>query len=258
MAETVELVHGLAGAAQQKDNLCGPFWAARILRDAGIEEWDGQPVDEDLVARRAGTMLPDPDDGSVPPGAESRTGYRFELPRVPPAESGTAAEPLAEALAAASGGTLRAVPLHGAWTAGRVEGLLEGASRLGGVRLLANVRTGRLWGSRPPLDALLAELRGERVADPPPDWDVGHFCELVLLVRGPAGALVLVHDSYPSFGWNARHLQPPRVVAAALLRGDGREGGILAVAPAAAAGAVESLARGLGLELGTWDNGTRR
>ena len=26
-----------ARSSQQKDNLCGPFWAARILREAGIE-----------------------------------------------------------------------------------------------------------------------------------------------------------------------------------------------------------------------------
>lgn len=258
MTGTVELLRGLDGPAQQKDNLCGPFWVARILRATGIEEWDGEPVDEDLVAWRAGTTLPDPDEGSVPPGADSRTGYRFDFPRVPPAESGTAAGALAEALETAAAGVLRCVPVRGAWTAERVEGLLDGAAQLGRVRLLANVRTGCFWGSRPPLDALLAALQGRRVPDPPPDWDVGHFCELVLRVRGPGGSLALVHDSYPSFGWNALHFQPPRAVAAGLLRGDGRQGGILAVTPAAAADEVESLARGLGLELGIWDNGTRR
>lgn len=253
-AQTEELTE----PAQQKDNLCGPFWAARILRDAGVEEWEGEPVDEDLVALRAGTVLPDPDDGSVPPGADSRTGYRFDLPRVAPADSGTAAAALAAALEAAASGALRCVPLRGAWTAERVVGLLEGTAGLPGVRLLANVRTGAFWGSRPPLDALLAELRGEEASGPPADWDVGHFCELELLVRGPGGSLVLVHDSYPSFGCGGRHLQPPRAVAAALERGDGREGGVLAVAPPARAGDVEALAGALALEVGIWDNGTRR
>lgn len=246
-----------ATGLQQKDNLCGPFWVARILRDSGVEVWDGEAVDEDCVAWRVGTVLPDPSDGSVPPGATSLTGYRFDLPRVAPVESGTSAGALADALEAASGGALRVVPVRGDWTAERVEQLLDGASRLGRVRLLANVRTGRFWGSRPPLDTLLAELRGEPAEGPPAEWDVGHFCELVLVVRGPGGSLVLVHDSYPSFGWNARHLQPPRAVAAALGRGDGREGGVLAVASSETAAEVESLARALGLELGIWDNGTR-
>ncbi len=241
-------------AAQQKDNLCGPFWAARLLAEAGIETWDGEQLDDDLVALRAGTILPEPDDGSVPSGAESRTGYRFELARAEPDLSGTAAGRLAEAIEGASGGALRCVPMRGAWTEQRVSDLVDGAR---GARLIANVRTGAFWGSRPTFDALLAELRGEPVAGPPADWDVGHFCKLELLVRGPGGALVVVHDSYPSFGWGGRHLQPPRAVAAALLRGDGREGGVLAVARPEHAGYLGALARDLGLEIGIWDNGTR-
>jgi hypothetical protein len=240
-------------AGQQKDNLCGPFWAARLLADAGFERWDGEELDEDLVALRAGTLLPEPDHGSVPSGAESRTGYRFELPRVEPARSGTAAGALAEAIERASGALLRCVPVRGRWTEERVAELVD---RAGGARLLANVRTGAFWGSRPTVDALLAELRGERVEGPPADWDVGHFCELELLLRGPGGALVLVHDSYPSLGWGGRHLQPPRAVAAALLRGDGREGGVLAVAPPEDSGRLEGLTAELGLEVGVWDNGT--
>jgi hypothetical protein len=246
-----------AGAAQQKDNLCGPFQAARVLRDAGFREWDGEPVDEDLLALRAGTALPEPDEGSVPPGAESRADYRFELRRVPPAESGTAADRLAAVIEAASGGRLACVPLRGDWDEARVVSLLSAAEGIPGLRLLANLRTGPLWGSSPPLEALLAELRGVRVDGPQADWDVGHFCELLLLVRGPAGSLVLVHDSYPAFGADGRHLQPPRAVAAALARGDGREGGVLAVAPAEAAAHVDGLAGAAGLEIGFWDNGTR-
>src|SRR2546428_13338977 len=86
-------------AAQQKDNLCGPFWAARLLAEAGIETWDGEQLDDDLVALRAGTILPEPDDGSVPSGAESRTGHRFQLPRAEPGPSGTAARRPAQAIA---------------------------------------------------------------------------------------------------------------------------------------------------------------
>jgi hypothetical protein len=105
---------------------------------------------------------------------------------------------------------------------------------------------------------VIEELSGGDADGPPSDWDVGHFVELAALIRGPRGSLVLVHDSYPSFGWNARHLQPPRAVAAALQRGDGREGGVLAVVPAEAASRLEALAAELGLDVATWDNGTGR
>jgi len=233
----------LTESVQQKDNLCGPFCAARILRELGVEGWD-----EDRVALRAGSLLPEPDEGSIPPGAEPKQDYGVDLPRVEPALAGTAAEGLAEAIQDAG---LHAVPIRGEWTAGRLVALLDLDARL-----LANVRTGAFWGTHPPAEALLAELRGEEVEGPPSDWDVGHFVELELLVRGPAGGLVVVRDTYPRFGWEGRHLQPPRAVAAALARGDGREGGVLAVvrdrAPA------EAAARAAGLEIGFWDNGTRR
>jgi hypothetical protein len=78
------------------------------------------------------------------------------------------------------------------------------------------------------------------------------------VLRGGGGALVAVRDSYPSFGLAGYHLQPPRAVAAALNRDDGREGGILAVVKRENAKAVEVLARNAGLDIGYWDNGTRR
>jgi hypothetical protein len=244
---------------QQRDYLCGPFHAARLLRDAGIAKWDGEPVGQDLIAARAGTVLPTIDDEpAVPPRARSLRGYRYDLARGAPAGSGTAAEALAAAIEAAASGSLRCLGLRGAWSAERVERLTEAAPSRG-ARLLANLRTGPLWASRPSLATLLAALDGARPADPPPaDWDVGHYVELSRLVRGPGAALVLVVDSYPELGWSGHHLQPPAALAAALERGDGREGGVLAAVPAPRAPDVEDLAGELGLEIGFWDNGTRR
>ncbi len=247
------------GASQQKDNLCGPFHAARILRDAGVSEWEGEPLDQDLVAARAGTVLPDRKLGpQVPPGAVSWRDYRYELGLVEPAESGTAAGSLARAIEELSDNRLVCVPLSGPWSAHSVERLIDGAGERRS-RLIANVRTGPLWGSRPPLQALLATLEGRDVPEPPAaDWDVGHFVELVQLVRGRAGALVLVRDSYPSLGWGGHHLQPPAAIARALMRGDGHGGGVLAVVAPGEASAMTAHARELELEVEFWENGTAR
>ena len=246
------------GEHQQRDYLCGPFHGARVLHDAGVAEWEGEAVDQDLIAARAGTILPAAEQGpAVPPGARSLRGYRHDLARGDAADAGTAPEALAEAIAAAGSGSLRCLGLRGAWTAERVERLVDAAPSRG-ARLLANLRTGPLWASRPPPAALLAALDGAPVAEPPPaDWDVGHFVELARLVRGPGGSLVVVVDSYPELGWDGHHLQPPAALAAALERGDGHVGGVLVAAPAARAAALWDLARGLGLEIGFWDNGTR-
>lgn len=239
-----------AESLKQKDFLCGPFQAARILRELGYE------ADEDALAAAAGSSLPEPAAGSVPPGAVAKTDYAVDLPRVAPDVAGTAVEPLAAAIEAVAGSALRAVPLRGDWTASSVEALVDRGTPL--ARLLANVRTGPFWGTHPPREVLEAELAGDAQEGPPSDWDVGHFCELVGLLRGSGGSLVAVRDSYPSFGLAGYHLQPPRAVAAALERGDGREGGVLAIAETARAGDVERLADELGLETSPWDNGTRR
>jgi hypothetical protein len=246
-----------AAVGQQKDYLCGPFWAARVLTDAGITAWDGEPINEDLIALRAGTTLPDVrGDGDVPPGATSKTDYRYPLPISAVEESGTSAKGLLRAITNGSAGMLHAIPIRGRWTAERVARLVADAPPLE-ARLIANVRTGALWGSRSSAEDVLAELAGAEREGPPSEWDTGHFIELAMLVRGPRGSLVIVRDSYPSLGRDGTYFQPPRVVAAALLRGDGREGGVLAVVPRARATEMLAVVSDRGLEVGVWNNGSR-
>jgi hypothetical protein len=248
---------------QQKDDLCGAFHAARVLREAGVTSWDGERLDQDLVARHAGTLLAQASDGAapeLPPGARPRTDYRFALELAEAAASGTSSAGLAEAIERLSAGVLACVPARSsAWSGQAVEGLLS-ASRELDARLLANVRTGRLWGTRAPAETLLAELEGERDAPPPPEaeWDVGHFVELVALLRGRRGSLVLVRDSYPSLGWHGHHLQPPAAVASALARDDGREGGVLIVLATERRADAAQAATALALETEMWNNGSRR
>ena len=241
---------------QQKDNLCGPFWGAHILHRAGVTRYAGEPVDQDLVAARAGTTLPEAQGDWVPPGATARLDYTRPLARVRAEDAGTAPEGLAKAIEEISSGALHVVPMTGRFDEEQIERLVAEALALD-LWLIANVRTGMLWGSRPDPDTVLAELAGEPQNGPDPDWDVGHFVELQMLLRGPGGSLVVVGDSYPSLGWQGRHLQPPRSVAMALGRGDGRSGGVLVVGPRRSAARTAGLASDLGLEVRNWDNGSR-
>jgi hypothetical protein len=236
---------------QQKDNLCGCFWASLVLRAHGFSE-----VDQDDVAIRAGSLLPHPSDEDVPPGASPRQDYRLPIPVVDDHDvTGTGEPGLARAIAELSEGALAAVPVAGPWTAGSVLALFAAAEEHG-ASLVANVRTGCFWGSRAPVSSLLEALAG-RVADgPPPDWDVGHFVTFAGLVRGPGGSLVLVGDTYQELGWRGYYLQPALAVAAALERGDGREGGVLCVCPAAAEEALRARLAAAGFDLRHWDNGT--
>ena len=255
--ERLDALH--AGDLPQKDNLCGAFWASLVLRAAGFEEVDGEPVDQDLVAVHAGALLPAEEEAEpVPPGESPRTDYRLSIPTTEdPSLSGTSAAALARALGALSGGALRAIPVAGPWERGRVLGLYKSAAAAtSSVAMIANVQTGLLWASRPSPGALLACVAGRPVDPPPPDWDVGHFVTLAGAVHGTGGSLVIVRDTYASLGWQGYHLQPEEAVAAALARMDGREGGVLCVVPSADADRLRERLQTARYELHDWDNGT--
>ena len=277
---------GMDGFEQQRDHLCGPYWAARVLRDAGVSTWDGQLVDQDLMATLAGARLPDaraegadrarPDslaasdkgrdagreEAGVPRGARSNHAYRSQLPTVAAERAGTSVAGLSKAIEHVGAGRVKCIPIRGKWSAQQISTLMQRCHGLAvegmapSVRLIANLRTGLLWGTRPPAQLLLASLRGLDVDGPEPEWDVGHFCELAELLRGRRGELVVVADSYATLGWHGVHVQPTGVVAAALNRSDGRSGGVLVVAPAELEASVTAVAHATGLEVGVWDNGS--
>jgi hypothetical protein len=265
LASTVTIVPGLEPIAAlyrrelpQKDNLCGAFWGALVLRAAGVTDVDGEPVDQDLVALHAGTTLPEGDPETfVPRGAVPRNDYRLEVPAADDSDaSGTSAPALARAIERLSGGKLAVVPVAGPWSGMRVLDLVETVAEAAVHSiLLANVDTGPLWGSHPDPAVVIAHVSGEAVDPPAPDWSVGHYVNLFGTIRGPGGAFVIVRDTYASMGWGGYQLQPPEALGAALERRDGREGGILCVCPVAEHEAVLERLAG-SYELRHWENGT--
>lgn len=260
IAGSVKVVPGarnLAGLHErtipQKDQLCGPFWGALALTAAG------RPTGQDDVALRAGTTLVEGDPAQwLPPGASPRTDYDLSLPVTPDEpSSGTSASGLARSIEELSENTLRVIPVAGPWSVATVVGLVEiAAAEASECMLVANLRTGRLWGSRPPARLLIEHLLGLPVEPPIADWDCGHFLAIVAALSGPGNTLVALRDTYPTLGWGGYHLQPPRVVAAALERGDGHEGGVLCVCEVSAAETFSGELKEAGFELRHWDNGT--
>jgi hypothetical protein len=243
----------------QKDELCGAFWGTLALRAFGIERVLDEPVDQDLVAREAGSTLSNGDPyESLPPGEHPRVDYRLDLPTAPdPAGAGTAASSLAQAIESCSDGRLGVVRIAGPWRAGAVERVLERTLELApDAVLIANLRTDRLWASKPNPVLLLAALAGAEVDVPSSEWNVGHFVSLGLIVRGPGGMLVGVRDTYRSLGWNGNHLQPPAALDAALERSDELEGGVLCVCRPEEAEALTRQLGADGFELRDWDNGS--
>jgi hypothetical protein len=248
-----------AEALPQRDDLCGAFCGALALRAAQIDNFGGEPLDQDTVARAAGSVVSaTPDERHLPRGERSRRDYRLELPRIEDsAVSGTTAGGLVRALDLLSGGALEAIPYEGPWTAaalGSMFDLLRGAEQP--VALIVNVATRHLWGAGASAHQMLAYLLHAVQDGPVADWDVGHFVCVAGRVRGPAGSLYVVADTYPSLGDHGVHVQPAERLALALRRPRMDPGGALAIVPRALAAAVRARAAELGLTERAWDNGT--
>jgi hypothetical protein len=243
----------------QRDDLCGAFCAALALRAAGIEQAGGEPVDQDAVALRAGTMVSRArEPGVLPHGERGRRDYRVALPSIDDADaSGTTAAGLVSAVHELAGDRLAAIPFSGPWTADTLARLFDlAAAPARPVSLIANLATHHLWGGQPTVAQLLDYLLDGAQAGPPPDWDVGHFACVIGRLQGPRGALYGVADTYPSLGRGGIHMQPAERLAAAIERRDKPAGGVIVVVSRADAGAVRAGASAAGLREGLWDNGT--
>jgi hypothetical protein len=243
----------------QRDDLCGAFCGALALAAAGIEKHDGAPVDQDAVAQAAGSIVSAFTDlGSLPAGERGRRDYRIQPPAVEDSSvSGTTAAGVAGAVEELSGGRLSSIPLSGPWTEATLAGLFDVAYALERpVTLVCNLATHHLWGGHAAPSQLLDYLLDGALDGPPPDWNVGHFVCLVGRVRGPAGSLYALADTYPSLGSRGVHMQPAERLAEALERRDMPAGGVIVVAHASEAQAVRAGASALGLREGLWDNGT--
>jgi hypothetical protein len=243
----------------QRDDLCGAFCGALALRAAGIQEREGEPIDQDAVALAAGSVVSrHPEIDILPHGEQGRRDYRLALPFVEDgALSGTTAGGLLEAVIELSAGRLDAIPFSGPWTAHTLGGLFDSAAALERpVTLIANFATRHLWGSRAGTMQLLDYLLDGELDGPAPDWDVGHFACVVGRVRGPGGSLYGVADTYRSLGSAGLHMQPQERLAAAIERRDTPAGGVIVVVSGEDAPRVRSDAAALGLLEGVWDNGT--
>lgn len=243
----------------QKDDLCGAFCLALALRTGGVQTARGEEIDQDTVALAAGSVVSAlPQQDSLPHGETGRRDYRLSLPSIDdPKRSGTTAAGLLDAIGELSGGALAALPYTGPWTAGTLAGLFDHAAALEHpVTLVVNFATRHLWGAGASLRQLLAYLLDGEQEGPPPDWDVGHFACVIGRVTGPGGELYALADTYPALGNHGIHMQPRERLAHAIARPDMPAGGVIVIAAAEDAAAVRRAAGALGLQAGSWDNGT--
>lgn len=242
-------------AGQQPDNLCGPYWAALLLRSRGFHH-----LTSEHIAQLAGSVLPTGDPITwLPQGAHSQQDYGLPLPTTTSAKAaGTSAQGLIAAVLEQSEHHYTLLPLQAEWSAERVDVVLQlcWQNPVWNAVPLCNVRTGHLWGSHLNVKDAIDYLNGELMTAPPADWNVGHFMALAGTVMGQTRSLVLVCDTYPIFGWQGYHLQSSDAIAQALNRADGNGGGILLFIATQDKEQVEQAAKAKGFEVAVWDNGS--
>jgi hypothetical protein len=259
-------VHAVRDAAvNQRDNLCGCFWAWVALR-----AFDGSDlVDEEPAALAAGCVVPvgetDPAFSLPWRGAGVIASWPYRLPLPTSADEGaigTSAHGVVRAVEVLSEGRLAVLAYRATeWTTALVEELVGTLVGLGSMPLLPvlNVATEHFIGSTIDSAAVFAHLlHGAPLPVVEPDWRVGHFCSLAGVLRGPAAGLVVVRDTYRAMGWRGHHVQTCATLAAALERNGTGAGGMLLITPSTLVDVVRAAMDRVDVVNELWDNGSPR
>lgn len=264
----------------QKESLCGAFAAAYILRGLGYRSHRGEVVDQDYVAYIARVNVDSRD-------LEKLKRLKLEVARLPreeaeeimrrnrdiwykfddlpttlrPHELGASPEGVIHAIHEISMSELRAIPVK---TVSKTEGelltedkmmiLLDIIRRSGeyDAQFILNLNMRHLLDSEKILRLSEKLLLGEEFQEIFRE-SVGHYIGCGGLIEVDDRCFLILRETYRRYGV---HLQPAEYVRRALLRGDGREGGVIIVVPAN----LEEKVRGMLLDrrfrLEIWDNGS--
>lgn len=274
------------GLADQRPSTCGAYALRYLLPAVGFPEHDGNDLSaEDYLAYLAAVVI---EGHEVGPSAEitarvaagelseaeararfPQSWYRYPLRASDdPVVQGTSPTGVARAVAIGTAGALGTVPVAGRDRTGSPQltpdrwaallALVEAHLVDWRLHVIFNYDSDQLLAPRSSLytaEALRAPADARRI--PRDDWGVGHFAGLAGLWRRPDGERWLVlFDSYKARGFAGYQPQPADLMRLGVVRSDGRNGGVLLIVPrehlAAATAAVEQL----GVELGTWSNGS--
>ena len=198
---------------------------------------------------------------------EDPATYRFPVDvSADPSQQGTSPEGVARAVAIASGGRLATIPVPGRDASGRPQldthrwdGLLEVlAPRFleGAIDVVFNYDTDQLLAARD--EAYNAQTLGRADASaviPRDRWGVGHFAAMATLWRRPSGErwMVLL-NSFKERAFAGVEPQPAELIRRAVVRDDGRGGGVLLLLPTDDARRLIQELEAIGLVVRMWTN----
>ena len=270
----------------QRPATCGAYATRYLLAPLGFREADGvDTTREDYLAHLAGTVIEESELGDVRVATDSvardglsdaeaierfpRTWYGWPLRSSnDDAITGTSPTGVARAIAVGSGGALVTLPVPSrraegevAFTTERFDALLDLLeSNVGswGVHPIANLEVDQL------LDATSEAYDASALGGPDPEsaiprerWGVGHFVGVGAFWRDAAGRRwTLLLDTYKARGFDGYVPMPAESLRRALVREDGRDGGLLLVLRRVALDEARRAIDGLGLDVRMWGNGS--
>lgn len=274
------------GLADQRPATCGAYATRYLLAPLGFREAGGvDTTREDYLAHLAGTVIEATELEDVEAARRTaeadalsdadaiarfpRTWYGWPLRSSDDdAITGTSPTGVARAIALGSGGALVTLPIPSrrpdrsvAFTPERFDGLLaaiEANVGTWGVHPIANLEVDQL------LDATSDAYDAEALAGPDPEstipqerWGVGHFVGIGAFWRDVWGRRwTLLLDTYKARGFGGYVPMPAGSLRRAVVREDGRDGGVLLVVRREALDDARRTLAGLGLDIRMWGNGS--
>ncbi|MEM0235808.1 DUF6885 family protein [Thermofilum sp.] len=272
----------------QKEETCGLYALTYILRGLGYRSHNGIDIDEDYLSYLARTRISPEEEnlrkevftkilyGEMGPEEAIRRYWKivrkYELPTtINPAELGTSAEGVKYALETVTNGELAGVPIPSRrgnevyFTEDKflnLINLLVENINTWKYQAILNWQTGKLVNIVARFHDIFLVLfsKDPLMAIGLNPWRVGHFVSLAGFVKvyqnNENRTYFLIRDSYKNAGYMGYHVQPINRVREALVRDDGREGGILLIVRKEIAKEVENAIKDIGLTVGLWNNGT--
>jgi hypothetical protein len=271
--------------ADQRPATCGAYATRYLLAPLGHPASDGvDTTREDYLANLAGTVIEASEASDVERARAEVEAHGLTdaqaIERYPmtwygwplrssddDAITGTSPTGVARAIALGSEGALVTLPLPARsrdgevlFSTARFDALLDLLeAHLTDWRLhpIANLEVDQL------LDATSDAYEPTALAGPDPAsaiplerWGVGHFVGIGAFWRSAGRRWVLMLDTYKARGFDGYVPMPAESLRRAVVREDGRDGGLLLVVERGSLAAAREAAERLGLEVRMWGNGS--
>jgi hypothetical protein len=289
LARFIEIHREYIDMKDQMENTCGPYALTYILRGLGYKIYNNIEISEDFIAHLARTRI-SPEEVKLREEAIRRmlyneepyekilekygkVLYRYDLPiSDKPEEIGTSVEGLKYALEVITNKDLIGVPIPSRRKEKiyfdeqrfmRLINVLMDNIERWSYQAIMNIQTDLLINNI----GLYHDLFRVIFSNKPEHeigrnlWKAGHFVSLAGFLKvyrntSDVKIYLLIRDTYKNIGYRGYHIQPIDAVRKALVRNDGREGGIMLIIKREFENEVKNAIESIGIPVEIWDNGS--